>query len=245
MFYIVSTPIGNLEDITLRAIEVLRKVDFILCEDTRVTSRLLQKYEIRNSLKSYRQNQRHQDLAWLEEQLAQNKNIAFVSDAGTPGISDPCADLVRLIREKNLTNITVVPGPSALATALALSGWKSNPTLFTGFLSIKAGARQRYLKSLENFEGMIILYESVHRIKKLILEIKNILPNRHILICRELTKMYEEVILIHSKDPYFETKLEKLKLKGEFTLVLSPYGFQVKEQEAFENSIKFTKDEKG
>ena len=221
-FYLVSTPIGNLEDISFRAIDTFRKVDFILCEDTRVTIRLLQKYEIKTVLKSYRQNQKESDLNWLKIKLLENKNIALACDAGTPGISDPSSDIVRMIRENDLAEIIAIPGASALATALTLSGWKTNPSLFTGFLSVKSGARKRYLSELKNFEGVIVIYESVYRVKKLIYEIKEILSERNILICRELTKLFEEKILIKSDDSEWKEKIENIKLKGEFTIVLSP-----------------------
>ena len=222
-FYILGTPIGNLEDISLRALRILGEVDYILSEDTRTTVRLLQKYKIQTKLKSYRQHQKNLDLMWLLNNLSKGKNIAFTSEAGTPNVSDPGADPVRLIREKNIANIIPIPGPSALATVLSVSGWQTNPSLFLGFLSPRRGKRKKRLEEVNLFEGIIILYESVHRVYKLLENIKLIIQNRDVLIAREMTKMYEEFLFLEAKNQ--ETWLEdfsQLKQKGEFTILLGP-----------------------
>ena len=222
--YVIGTPIGNLEDISLRALHVLRQVDWILCEDTRQTVKLLQRYGIpKKSLKSYRTAHKQRDMAWLCQKLEANCSVALCSDSGTPGISDPGADLVRTIREKNIAKLIAVPGPSALATALSLSGWQTNPSLFTGFLSTRQGRRRRALEELVSFSGTIVIYESVHRLKKLLNEIKEIFHDRDLLIAREMTKYHEEFLLFKAKErANWEAQLAKMVCKGEFTLLIAP-----------------------
>lgn len=222
--YIVATPIGNLEDISIRSLRILSQVDWIVCEDTRRTSKILQKYAIHNkSLKSYRQHQKQKDLDWVYQKLSCNCTLALTSEAGTPGISDPGADIVREVRARQLAKIVPIPGPSALATALSVSGWQTNPTIFTGFLSMRKSRRVNALKELNDFHGAIVLYESVHRLKKIIMEIKENIPHRDLLLTREMSKYYEEFILFRGDIPMtWEEKLKGLKLKGEFTLVIAP-----------------------
>ena len=225
--YILGTPIGNLADISLRALHVLSQVDWILCEDTRQTMKLLRKYSPligeKKALKSYRIAHKEKDLAWLCQKLEENSSIAFCSDAGTPGISDPGADLVRRAREKNLGKVIPVPGPSALSLALSLSGWQSNPSLFTGFLSTAPGRRRKALRELSDFSGLIVIYESVHRIKKLMGEMKEIFYGRDILIAREMTKVHEEFLLFKTTESAsWEGKLANMPCKGEFTVLVAP-----------------------
>ena len=226
ILYIVATPIGNLDDITFRAVSVLKAVDYILSEDTRTTLKLLRHFEIKTRLKSYRQHQKESDISWALQNLKQGKSIALVSEAGTPGISDPASDLVRKARENHFDCITPIPGPSSLAAALSVCGWKTNPALFTGFLSPKKSKRKKSLEEYHLFSGVIVIYESVHRVQSLLDELRGIFPNRDIFIAREISKFYEEFILIQSEDSSkeicTESRLKNIVRKGEFTVVLSP-----------------------
>ena len=189
--YIVPTPIGNLEDITLRAINVLKSVDVILAEDTRTSSFLIKHLQIEKPLKSYHQHNEHKILQELIGSLQLGKNMALISDAGTPGISDPG---FLLIREAIANNVTVIslPGPTAFVPALVNSGFPCNEFSFYGFLPQKKG-RQTRLKLLAQEEKTFIVYESPFRLVKLLQEFKEHLgPNRRACVCRELTKMFEE-----------------------------------------------------
>ena len=189
---IVATPIGNLEDITLRALRTLKEADAIFCEDTRVTSKLLSRYEIAGKTlvradEASEEKAAQKAVALLED----GKNIAYVSDAGTPGISDPGARLVRRAREAG-AQVVAIPGPSALAAALSIAGESTTEFLFLGFLPHKKG-RQTALKEIANEKRTVVLYESPHRILKLLEELEP-LGERTISIARELTKMHEEVL---------------------------------------------------
>jgi len=221
--YLISTPIGNLGDITFRAVEILKNCDLILSEDTRKTSILLKHYQIHTPQKSYRihqlKNDTDQALAFLKE----GKTLALCTDAGTPGISDPGSYLIRAVRE-NLPEIPMfpVPGPSSLTAALSVSGFQANPSLFLGFLSPKSGKRRKVLEHHIPFEGCIIIFESVHRIRKLLGEIFEIFPDRDIFIAREMTKLYEEYLFFPAGSGPDASILEKIKEKGEFVLIIGP-----------------------
>ncbi len=226
--YVVATPIGNLEDITLRALRTLKEVDFILSEDTRTSSKLLQKYQIKTPLKSYRQNQKQRDIGWACQKLASGHNIALISEAGTPGISDPGADLIREVRHMSLAAIIPIPGPSALGAALSVCGWQTNPCLFAGFLSPRRGRRQAFLQDTQSFTGVIVIYESVYRIKTLLQELRDIFgESRDILVAREISKIHEEWILlpaaISDSQANWQKQLDSLVLKGEFTILIGPW----------------------
>ncbi len=216
--YIVSTPIGNLKDITLRAVEILKEVDFIICEDTRVTSILLRHYDIHKELVSMNAQTESRKIPHLIERISKGKNCALVSDAGTPAISDPG---IRLISEaiKNGIEIIPIPGVSALITALTVSGLPTDSFIFEGFLPLKKG-RSTKLKELSEEERTIVLYESTYRIEKLIKELNEIMPERYIVICRELTKKFEEVRRGFPKE-LLETFDESVN-KGEFVVVIAP-----------------------
>ena len=194
--YIVATPIGNLADITLRALEVLAEVDFIVSEDTRTSQKLLQKHNIKVPLKSYRQHQKDSDIRWVLQKLEEGHQVAFISEAGTPGISDPAADLVRAVREQGKTPIIPLPGASAVTTALSVCGWQTNPYIFTGFLSLRRGRRLTFLQSLADFPGIIVIYESRYRLLRLLQELQDIFPTRDILLSRDMSKYYVEFIYI-------------------------------------------------
>ncbi|OGU76740.1 MAG: 16S rRNA (cytidine(1402)-2'-O)-methyltransferase [Ignavibacteria bacterium RBG_16_34_14] len=218
LLYIVSTPIGNLKDITLRAIETLKAVDFIICEDTRVTSILLKHYDIHKELISMNAQSESRKIPQLIARINKGESCALVSDAGTPTISDPG---VRLISEAIKNNIQVVPipGASAVITALSISGVPTDAFLFEGFLPNKKG-RMTKLKQLANEERTIVLYESTYRIEKLLKELSEFMPERFLVICRELTKKFEEV-----RRGYPKELLESFKNsvnKGEFVVVIAP-----------------------
>lgn len=211
-FYVVSTPIGNIEDITYRAVKILKEVDEIFCENFKHSLKLLNQLDIHTSLKTLRHGENEKVLHLLQ----QGKDIALVSDAGTPGISDPGSSVVRFLREKDIC-IIPIPGVSALNTILAISGCQANPSIFLGFLSDKKGKRISELKKFEDLQGNIVLYESVHRLKSTLSLIEEIFPDSEITIGRELTKSHEEII---------QTKIENLKNikiieKGEFVILIN------------------------
>lgn len=218
--YIVATPIGNLEDITIRAIRILNEVDFILAEDTRVASKLLNHYKIKKSLISFHH---HSDLNKYNKVLSllkEGKSLALISDAGTPNISDPGGQLIDFIR-KNLgeVNIEPIPGPSAITTALSVSGIKADKFCFFGFLPHKKG-RSSMIKEIINNDYPVVFYESKHRILKLLEELKSINFNKKIMIFREMTKMFYTFYNddINNLCKIFEQ--DKNNIKGEFTIVI-------------------------
>jgi len=192
MLYIVSTPIGNLKDITLRAIETLKSVDLIAAEDTRHTKILLDAYQIQKPLTSFFEHNQLKKAEHLKGLLMAGKNIALVTDAGTPGISDPGFLMVRLAQENNIP-VTVVPGVSACISALTASGLPAHCFVFEGFLPPKSGARRNRLISLKGREGTIIFYESPHRLLKTLKDMQEVWDDPIIVVARELTKKFEEI----------------------------------------------------
>jgi len=216
MLYIVSTPIGNLKDITLRALETLKSVDLIAAEDTRHTKILLDAYEIQKPLTSFFEHNEKAKAAYLLNLLKEGKNIAVVSDAGTPGISDPGFVMIRLALENNIP-MTVVPGVSAAICALTASGLPSHCFIFEGFLPVKSGARRNKLESLKNQEGTIIFYESPHRLLKTLHDINEIWDDPVIVVARELTKKFEEIL--KDKTSHLIAHFNSHSPKGEFVLL--------------------------
>ncbi len=221
--YIVATPIGNLEDITLRAIEVLKSVDVILCEDTRVTKKLLERYDISKPTISYHSQSKLSKIDQVIEMLREGKNLALVSDAGTPTISDPGSLLVSRVREElgDEVSIVPIPGPTALAAALSASGFPSSEFTFLGFLPHKKG-RQTLFKEIGESQRTVVFYESPHRFIKTLKSLSEVLvPERKIAIGRELTKIYEEVRVgtISEVIKYYSENPDKVR--GEFVLVVS------------------------
>jgi 16S rRNA (cytidine1402-2'-O)-methyltransferase len=218
--YVVATPIGNLSDITLRALEVLKSVNLILSEDTRETKKILDKFEISASQRSYRDQNHIHIINDIINLLEDGKNIALVSDSGTPVISDPGFKLVEDLSGKGF-NILSVPGPSAVVAALSISGLPTDKFSFLGFLPKKPTHRAEILKTYGILESTLIIYESPYRVKKLLVEIKATLGNRRVCIVRELTKMYEEIVrgdveyLINSN----------IKEKGEFVVLVAKEGY--------------------
>lgn len=218
--YIIATSIGNLEDITLRALRVLKEVDVIFCEDTRVTGKLLAKYEIDTKMQSLNARTEEQKLSLAIELLSEGKDVAYVSDAGTPCVSDPGSRLVAATRDAGAEVITV-PGPSALTAALSISGVPTNKFTFFGFLPQKKG-RQTALKEVVALEHTAVLYESTHRILKLLKELDGYMSaNGHITLARELTKIHEEVLQGTAVELLQILENNPQKQKGEFVVILS------------------------
>lgn len=225
--YIVATPIGNLEDITLRALRVLKEVDLILCEDTRVTKKLLSHFDIHVPTQSFHAHSTLNKVEQIIEMLQEGKNIALVTDAGTPAISDPGSLLVGKVREAigAGAKIVAVPGASALTAAISVAGIPSGDFLFLGFLPHKKG-RETLFKEIASTERAVVFYESPHRIMKtlnsLIEHVSSINPLRKISVAREITKIYEEVIEGTPQDVlnFFESNSEKER--GEFVVILWP-----------------------
>ena len=213
--YIVPTPIGNLSDITFRAVEVLKNSDFILCEDTRVSKNLLSKFKIKSNLISNHKFNEIKNLSKIINLLNDNKIISLISDAGTPGISDPGAVLVNECLKKNI-DITPLPGPSAVTTAISVSGF-SNKYLFYGFFPEKKKIIKETLSLLSSLDLSLIFFVSPKKINKVIPDIKDCFKDRKILICREMTKFYEEYLRSSVK----ELQLFDIEPKGELTVVLS------------------------
>ena len=220
MLYIVPTPIGNLGDITHRALEVLSTVDIILAEDTRVTKRLLDKYNIKTTLKAYHAHNEHQTTANVLEMLQAGKTLALVSDAGTPGISDPGFLLTRACREAR-EELIVLPGPTAFVPALVGSGFPCDRFHFEGFLPHKKGrnTRWKYLSSLPN---TIVLYESPYRLIKCLEEIKEFLGDeRNVCVVREISKIHEQFHFGSAPQLLDEFEKKPEKVKGEMVLIIS------------------------
>lgn len=217
ILYVVATPIGNLKDITLRALEILKSVDLIACEDTRVTKKLLHNYKIDKKLISYHQHSKITKIDYIVSLLKEGKNIALVSDAGTPSISDPGVKLVSEVEEIDNIKIVPIPGPSALTTALSVSGITADKFVFLGFLPTKKG-RATILGEIKEERRTVVFYESVHRIIKTLKSLET--GDRKIVICRELTKMFEEIIKGKKEEVlnYFESN--KDKIKGEFVIII-------------------------
>lgn len=191
MLYIVSTPIGNLKDITLRAIEVLKSVDLVAAEDTRHTRILLDAYDITTPLTSFFEHNEDRKAAHIVSLLKEGKSVALVTDAGTPGISDPGFPLIRLAKAEQVP-MTVIPGPAAFLAALSLSGLPSDRFAFRGFLPVKSGARRKALAACTAADGTVIFYESPHRILKTLKDIEEVLKDQVIVLVREATKKFEE-----------------------------------------------------
>ena len=218
ILYVVSTPIGNLEDITLRALRILKEVDLIAAEDTRHTGLLLKHFGIRTSLTSYFEGNELKKREFILFRLKQGDQIALVTDAGTPGISDPGFRLVRLAIETQIP-IVPIPGPSAVVAALSVAGLPTDAFLFKGFLPHKSKRRRDLLKQLEEVKETLIFYESPHRISETLQDIFDIVGDREIVLTRELTKVYEEIL--RGKVSEIQHQISGRKLKGEITLVIS------------------------
>lgn len=217
--YIVGTPIGNLDDITFRAIETLKKVDFIACEDTRHTLQLLNHFEIKKPLISCRAQNEKFAGEKIVNLLKEGKSVAYASDAGTPGISDPGEVLVDIVRDAGFT-VVPIPGPTAFSTLVSVAGSGGKTLVFEGFLSPKPGKRRSRLRELMATGDAVVIYESPFRITKLLTDIADIDRERRIVVGRELTKLHEEIIS-GSAGELQEDFLGRASIKGEFAIFIS------------------------
>ena len=215
--YIVSTPIGNLEDMTQRALRILKEVDLIACEDTRQTRKLLDHYQIKNQLTSFFEHNEIRKIPEVVAVLQSGKSVAVVSDSGTPTISDPAFKLVREARAQGVA-VVPVPGANAAMAAISVSGLPTDSFIFEGFLPHKKG-RQTAWKKLAEEDRTIILYESPHRVLKTLTEIQEHLGERHVVIARELTKKFEEMIQGTSSE--LKAHFEKHEPRGEFVILIT------------------------
>jgi len=218
MLYIVATPIGNLGDITFRAIEVLKQVDVIACEDTRHTKILLSHYGIQKTLISYFEHNKEKKARYILRLLDDGKNVALVSDAGTPGISDPGYRVIRDALD-NEVNVISIPGANAALAALAVSGMPTDRFAFEGFLPNKTTARKKKLSEFAKKKSTIICYESPHRLLASLEDINEILPAAELVVAREITKKFEEIKRGNAIDllAYFKQK----KVRGEFVVIIN------------------------
>lgn len=219
VLYIVATPIGNLEDISKRALRILSEVDLILCEDTRITKKILNHFDIKTPILSYHQHSRLTKINQILELLKKGKNLALVCDAGTPGISDPGNKLIEEVL-KNLGNevkIVPIPGPSALTGAISISGFPMDKFLFLGFPPQKK-KRKKFFEEIKASKYPVVFFESPYRILKTLEELKNIASDLEIVVCRELTKMFETVYRGKINEVIEEIKRDKVK--GEFVVIV-------------------------
>lgn len=221
---VVATPIGNLGDMTLRGLEILRAADAIACEDTRVTAKLLARYDIKKPLLVYHAQSGKLATTRVLSMLGEGKHIALVTDAGTPGISDPGSALVAEVRERleGFVRIEAIPGPSALTAALSIAGVPTNEFTFLGFLPHKKG-RQTLMKEIAAMPRTAVFYESPHRLEKALGELATAFPeSRKITVLRELTKIYESVVAGSASElvEYFTT--HQKEVRGEFVIIVSP-----------------------
>jgi 16S rRNA (cytidine1402-2'-O)-methyltransferase len=212
--FVVATPIGNLEDVSLRALRTLREVKLIAAEDTRKTKILLNTYDIKTRITSYHEHNKQTKQNYIFKQL-QEGDVALVSEAGTPSISDPGYELIVSALERGIS-IVSIPGPSAIITALTVSGLPANRFTYIGFLPRKSGERQHTIQSVVNETGSIVAFETPHRLKKALNDLLLILGDRRVAVCRQLTKIHEEVFYgtISLAQQYFKEP------KGEFTVVI-------------------------
>jgi len=217
ILYIVATPIGNLEDVTKRALRILSEVDLILCEDTRITKKLLDYYQIKTPTMSYHQHSKLQKIDYIINFLKKGKNVALVSDAGTPGISDPGNKLVELVTRElgDKVKVISIPGPSALTAAVSLSGLPMDRFLFLGFLPTKK-KRKKFFEQIRSSKYPIIFYESPHRIIKTLKEVG--FSDKKVAVCRELTKKFETIYRGTIEEVI--KQIEKDTIKGEFVVIV-------------------------
>ncbi len=218
--YIVATPIGNLADITLRALATLSAADVILCEDTRVSARLMQRYDIRTTLKPYHDHNAAKQRPAILAMLEKGRSVALISDAGTPLVSDPGYRLVNACRDNDIP-VDVVPGASAPLAALTLSGLPSDQFRFCGFLPPRQRARQRLLENMHGTDATLIFFESPHRLANALRDIAQAMPGREVAVCRELTKLHQEAVRGPVEDALSRLS-RRPSIKGEITLLIAP-----------------------
>ncbi len=218
VFYVVATPIGNLEDITLRALRILKEVDLIACEDTRITKRLLDRYQIDQPVISYHQHSDAVKVNQIIDELKAGKDVALVSEAGTPGISDPGNKLVAAVVAAGI-RVVPIPGPTAGAAALSVAGFSTDSFIFLGFIPHKK-RRRTLLKEISQEKRTVVFYESPYRIVKALEQLTEYLePDRQVVVCRELTKMFEEIVRGNIKEVL--KQVASKEIKGEFVVVVA------------------------
>jgi 16S rRNA (cytidine1402-2'-O)-methyltransferase len=219
--YIVATPIGNLEDITLRALQILKAVDLVLCEDTRQTRKLLSRYKIEAKTESYHEHSGAVKTEKIIQYLKDGLDVALVSDAGTPGISDPGGKLIKAILDNKEEKIKIIPipGPSAMTALLSIAGLALDKFVFLGFPPHKKG-RNKYFEQIKNFNFPVIYYESPYRLLKNLELVREILPGKKIILGRELTKFFEEVTRGSVEEVLNYFKNNKDRVKGEIAIIL-------------------------
>lgn len=238
--YICATPIGNLEDITLRTLRILKEVDLIAAEDTRNSIKLLNHFEIKTPMTSYHEYNKYDKAKILVEKMQQGMNIALITDAGTPAISDPGEELVKQCHEAGVT-VTSLPGPSAFVTALTISGQKTRRFCFEAFLPYDKKERNEILEELKTETRTIIIYEAPHKLKKTLKDLYENLGNRNISICKELTKKHEtnfRTTMKHAIDFY-----EQEEPRGEFVLVIEGVNSEELKQEKRQSYLEMTIEE--
>lgn len=237
MLYICATPIGNLEDITLRTLRILEEVDLIAAEDTRHSIKLLNHFEIKTPMTSYHEFNKYDKAKVLVDKMAAGMNIALITDAGTPAISDPGEELVKQCHEAGI-EVTSLPGPSAFVTALTISGKAARRFCFEAFLPYDKKEREEILNELKTETRTIILYEAPHRLKKTLRELFEVLGDRGISLCRELTKRHETNFrtTLSGAVSYYETE----EPKGEFVLVIEGADRQELKEEAMEEILSMS-----
>ena len=226
--YLVATPIGNLEDITLRAIRVLKECDVVAAEDTRRSGQLLKHFGISKPLLSYFQFNEARRSEEIIDRLRRGEKVALVTDAGSPGISDPGERVVKAAIAAGF-RVEAVPGACALVAGLTASGLPTDEFHFIGFLPHKSGQRRNKLESLKAFEGTLVLYESPYRIEKVLVELNEVFPERQVVLARELTKKFEE--FLRGTPAELLEQAKKRSLKGEFVVMIAPEG-DIKETSA-------------
>lgn len=240
MLYLCATPIGNLEDITYRVVRILNEVDIIGAEDTRNSIKLLNHFDIKTPMTSYHEFNKVEKAKYLVKQMQEGKNVAIITDAGTPGISDPGEELVRQCYEAGI-QVTSLPGAAACVTALTMSGLSTRRFAFEAFLPSDKKEKTRVLEELKNETRTIIIYEAPHRLIKTLEELNNAIGNRRVTICKELTKRYENAM-----QTTFEDALEyyaENEPKGEFVLVIEGKSFDEIEEENKQEWLSMTVEE--
>lgn len=232
--YLVATPIGNLKDITLRAVRTLREVDLIACEDTRRTGRLLARYEIETPLISYYEHNKLTKLGYILD-ILQTKDVALVSEAGMPGISDPGYELVRAAISAGIA-VVPIPGPSAPIAALAVSGLPTDSFVYLGFLPRRRKERRRFLQAIAREKRTLVAFEAPHRLSASLEDIEEVLGDREMALTRELTKLHEEVI--RGNVSHLRAHFQEVRPRGEFTLVVAGAKEEAWEEEKVREALR-------
>lgn len=238
ILYVVGTPIGNLGDMSPRAVETLSKVDFIAAEDTRVTVKLLNHFEIKKPMISYFEHNRRAKGEIIIDRILQGESCALVTDAGMPAVSDPGEDLVRLCHENGII-VSAVPGPTAFATAVALSGMSVGRFTFEGFLSMNKVSRREHLESIKDEKRTMVFYEAPHKLSNTLKDLYETLGDRELAVVREITKVHEQVIRTTLSDA--ASRYSEEGLKGEIVLVISGKADSTEDEYSLSDAVALAK----